>query len=442
MKSKLLVALLIALISVAPLTYPGPLQTHNGFTPLYALMGDAAATRAVGALPLGAASLLAQIGLAPEAAWKWVEALALFTGAGGLFALARRLYGHSAALVASVVYALLPYTLMTLYIRGEVGETLFLGLLPWIGYTFVASHSSLPESRPKFIVRLIVVGLATIALWKLCVLVAPEPAQAQAHLFQIFSARWDWGTAGDWRDAVPLQLGIVPVGLGVLAMMLHPTRGALGLGAVALGCCLLSIVPFSAAWPWQAILNTPWQLLGIAGLCLALLAGSLVAREPQLQSLPALAGISLLALLAVYGNLAPRGYDYVPDKPAVARFADEAYLVDARAPALRAGTTVTLTLWWQDLGTFKDDYKVFVHVIDTRQRIWTQSDAMPVNGTRPTRGWQRGELLRDDYTLAIPADAPAGLQIELGLYRSSDGARMATTSGDDRVIVKPLSIDE
>src|SRR5438552_8731969 len=328
MKSKLLVALLIALISVAPLTYPGPLQTHNGFTPLYALMGDAAATRAVGALPLGAASLLAQIGLAPEAVWKWVETLALFTGAGGLFALARRLYGHSAALVASVVYALLPYTLMTLYIRGEV----------------------------------------------------------------------------------------------------------------ALGCCLLSIVPFSAAWPWQAILNAPWQLLGISGLCLALLAGSLVAREPQLQSLPALAGISLLALLAVYGNLAPRGYDYVPDKPAVARFADKAYLVDARAPALRAGTTVTLTLWWQDLGTFKDDYKVFVHVIDTRQRIWTQSDAMPVNGTRPTRGWQRGELLRDDYTLAIPADAPAGLQIELGLYRSSDGVRMATTSGDDRVIVKPLSI--
>src|SRR5205085_10149360 len=92
---------------------------------------------------LGAASLLARIGLAPDAAWKWVEALALLSGAWGLFALARRLYGNSAALIATVVYALLPYTLMTLYIRGAVGETVFWGLLPWIGFALVAGLSSI-----------------------------------------------------------------------------------------------------------------------------------------------------------------------------------------------------------------------------------------------------------------------------------------------------------
>ena len=39
MKTYLLVVLLVALFALAPLTYPGPLQTHNGFTPLYAQPG-------------------------------------------------------------------------------------------------------------------------------------------------------------------------------------------------------------------------------------------------------------------------------------------------------------------------------------------------------------------------------------------------------------------
>ncbi len=454
MKIHLLVALLVAVVALAPLSYPGLLQTHNGFMPLYALMGEAAAQREVGSLPLGATALLVSGGLAPDSAWKVVEALAVCAGAIGSFALARRLYGDAPALVASVLYTLLPYPLMTLYVRGATGELLFLGLLPWLGLALVALRipGRMTEDRTRqankardiaaSALGLLVVGVAALVLWRLCVPYAPDPAQAQVYLFQVFSPRWDWGSRGDWLDAVPLQLGIVPLGLSVLALVLHPTRGALALGAIAAGCVLLSISPFSGWWPWAQILNAPWQMLGIAGLCLALLGALLVAREPQLQSLPALAAIALLSVLAVYGNLEARGYDFVPLKPPLARFADEAYLVDVHAPPLQAGTTVTVTLLWQDLGTFDDDYKVFVHVIDARQTIWSQRDAQPVNGTRPTSTWQRGELLRDDYSLTIPATAPHALQIELGLYRSRDGVRLATADGQDRVLIKPASGDE
>ncbi len=435
MKTHLLVTLFVVLIALAPLSYPAPLQTHNGFTPLYALMNVPSARSSIGALPLLMAMLLTRLAIAPDVAWKIVEALALLAGTLGMFALARRLYDEAAATIAATLYALLPYPLMTLYIRGDIGESVFLGLLPWVIYVGVRLAEL--RTRRRLVVASCLCGLLAAVLWRLCVPLAPDPSQAQAYLFQIFSARWDYGSRGDWLDAVPLQLGIVPVGLSVLALVLHPTRDAIVLGVIALACILLSIAPFSSWWNWSALLNEPWQLLGVAGLCACLLSASLVAREPQLQSLPALAAIVLLSVLAIYAHLEPRGYDYTPTKPPVARFSDEAYLVDAQAPPLRAGTTVTVTLLWQDLGTFSDDYTVFVHVVDAQQKIWTQRDKPPANGTRPTSSWQRGELLRDEYALTIPNDAPPNLRIEVGLYRSRDGLRMATTNGDDRVLIAP-----
>src|SRR5712692_4755039 len=105
MKTHLLVALLIALVAAAPLTYPGPLQTHNGFTPLFGLMGDAQAAQTVGALPLALAQLLMRTGLAPLDALKSIDALAFGLGAFGMFLLARQHGGNDTALVASVLYS-------------------------------------------------------------------------------------------------------------------------------------------------------------------------------------------------------------------------------------------------------------------------------------------------------------------------------------------------
>jgi hypothetical protein len=265
----------------------------------------------------------------------------------------------------------------------------------------------------------------------------PDTSQAQAYLFQVFSARWDYGGQGNWLDAVPLQLGLVPVALGVLAVILRPEKRSVVLLAISALLVILSVEPLANWWPWAWVLSEPWQLLGIAGFCLALLAGSLVAHSTELQSLPALAGIVLLIVLGSYPYLQPQGMDFSPAHPALARYDSLAYLVDVNVPPLQADSTVTVTLLWQDIAPFGDDYKVFVHVIDAQNKIWAQHDSQPQNGSRPTMGWQRGELLRDPYTLTIPADAPGGLRVETGLYRSGDGQRLQTAHGDDHVVAGP-----
>ncbi|MEP7199331.1 MAG: hypothetical protein ABI874_05890, partial [Chloroflexota bacterium] len=270
-----------------------------------------------------------------------------------------------------------------------------------------------------------------------CVPFAPNPSQAQAYLFQIFSARWDYGNRGDWLDAVPLQLGIAPVGLSIIALVTRPDRRAIQLAVITAVLCALSIVPFSSWWPWAWLLNAPWQLLGVAGFTLSLLGGSLIARHSSMATLPALAAVVTLTLLASYAYLAPRGIDYTPTHLPLARFGDSAQLVAVESPPLHAGATVMATLWWLGSVPFADDYTVFVHVVDPQGKLWAQRDAQPLRGARPTHTWQRGELLRDDYALTIPANAPADLQIEVGLYRGDNGQRLRTTNGDDRVIIKP-----
>ena len=85
MKSYALVALGIALLAAAPLTYPGPLQTQMGFGPLFALMGDAYAAQSLGILPLGVSRALLGLGLGPVDALKSTIALAFLLGSLGMF---------------------------------------------------------------------------------------------------------------------------------------------------------------------------------------------------------------------------------------------------------------------------------------------------------------------------------------------------------------------
>lgn len=455
MKTHALVALLIALIAAAPLTYPGPLQTHAGFTPLYALMDDPLARQAVGLLPYALTKGLHQAGLSPLDALKTLDALALGIGALGVFLLARQLDGDEAGLASAALYAMLPYRLMTTYVLGALGESLFLGLLPWS--LLAARRMPQPLRRSwrgakrtaHIVLRPLLIAVLLIILWKLCVPHTPDPSQAQVYLFQLFSARWDDGSRGNWLDAVPLQLGLAPVGLSVIALVVKPDKRALRLAALAAALCLLSIVPISQWWPWAWLLDAPWQLLGIAGLCLSLLGGSLVARDERMRTMPALATILTLTVLASYAYLAPRGLDYTPTHPPIARFGDRAYLVDVQFDttvprasttqlnAIEPDTTLTVTLRWQDITPFTDDYKVFVHAIDAQGKIWAQRDAPPLNGARPTRTWQRGELLTDTYALTIPPNAPANLSIAIGLYREDTGVRLKTISGLDRIIAHP-----
>jgi hypothetical protein len=92
-----------------------------------------------------------------------------------------------------------------------------------------------------------------------------------------------------------------------------------------------------------------------------------------------------------------------------------------------------LTLAWRALGTAGRGYKVFVHVLNPDGTIFSQRDAPPLSGARPTTSWLAGEVLVDEYTLDIPEGV---FSIAVGMYDQVTGERLKLETGDDRLELK------
>lgn len=101
--------------------------------------------------------------------------------------------------------------------------------------------------------------------------------------------------------------------------------------------------------------------------------------------------------------------------------------------ALRPGDELLLTLYWQPQAPIIEDYTVFVHLYDGEMRIWAQRDSRPVRGTYPTTQWQPGELIVDQYPLALSRDAPsADCRLGVGMYLPTTGQRTEVYQGGIR----------
>ncbi len=108
----------------------------------------------------------------------------------------------------------------------------------------------------------------------------------------------------------------------------------------------------------------------------------------------------------------------------------------------RPGDGIHLTLFWQCLAEMERDYTVFTHLIDGEQNIWGQKDNEPVDGLYPTSQWEVGEIVRDQYDMAISPKASSGeYQLEVGMYLAETGERLSVFQGDqdsgNRVLLAP-----
>jgi hypothetical protein len=102
---------------------------------------------------------------------------------------------------------------------------------------------------------------------------------------------------------------------------------------------------------------------------------------------------------------------------------------DLDSDQLQACEAVHLTLYWRALDEMEVSYTVFVHLINKEDRIWGQRDSVPGNGTLPTTGWVKGEVIADEYEFTIRPDAPPGeYLIEIGLYDAQTGQRLPVLS--------------
>ncbi|MGB0383684.1 MAG: phospholipid carrier-dependent glycosyltransferase [Ardenticatenaceae bacterium] len=97
---------------------------------------------------------------------------------------------------------------------------------------------------------------------------------------------------------------------------------------------------------------------------------------------------------------------------------------------ISASESLKLHLLWESVAHTPLDYTTFVHVVAADGTMITQQDRPPLNGFAPTSLWQPGQTLRDDYTLQLPADLPAGeYTVRVGLYTLEAGRLPVTLDG-------------
>jgi hypothetical protein len=120
---------------------------------------------------------------------------------------------------------------------------------------------------------------------------------------------------------------------------------------------------------------------------------------------------------------------------------------DLSAERISPGDTFTITLVWRAEVSLDTDYTVFVHLLDTRDELVTQSDHPPRQGAYPTSFWLSGDVVRDRHVMRIDDSvSPGPCTLVVGLYRAGSLNRLPAydTSGarvdNDAILIGRLTI--
>jgi hypothetical protein len=467
---------------------------------------------------------LVRLGATPTAAVKIVLALGLILGALGMYLWQRPSLGGPGACLSALVYTYAPYRLATVYVRGAWGEALALGLLPFGAMALLRRPlpgglglRALAAGVIWAVIALSQAGLALLAwlcllLWRLvagssrrdlwllggggvgvgigCALSAwaagwrlgTSPVVFADHYLvpaQLLSSFWGFGASrAGWDDGLALGLGLAPVGLAFLTLLLAlqrarpaaPPLRLRGPVVVALVGCALLFAPSDIIWRTglNALVTYPWQMVGLIGLCLAPIAGAALRLTRRLTTLPALAALTAITLLASYGYLQPRFTRFDPGAAPYASLNGFQVLVlevrseveipptaaglplptPGRLPLadygpLRPGDTLRLLITWQALQALDRDYKLFVHILDPSGAVMAQADPILGAGADPDRPgedyfasrWDPGRLVVTDVPITLPVTmAPGEYRIAFGLYDGETLERLpADGLADDAV---------
>jgi hypothetical protein len=116
-----------------------------------------------------------------------------------------------------------------------------------------------------------------------------------------------------------------------------------------------------------------------------------------------------------------------PQQPLQVRVGDafEVLGYDLATPDLgvRPGATLTLTLYYRSLAPATADLTRFVHLYAPASGMIAQHDSLPTGGLNPTWAWLPGEIITDQVTLTVGADAaPGAARLLLGFYDAAAGA--------------------
>ncbi len=156
--------------------------------------------------------------------------------------------------------------------------------------------------------------------------------------------------------------------------------------------------------------------------------GTLDARDQQGRTItPAIERFKIAAPIPA-SAVAPKSRD--------ANFGDKMLLVGfAFNRQASPGSTLQIKLDWRALAPMTEDYTIFIHLVDADGKIIAQRDDQPQGGAYPTSFWDVGEIIVDEYQLAVPRDAPIGeYKMEIGVYLAGNGARLPVRDNDHIVL--------
>ncbi len=119
-----------------------------------------------------------------------------------------------------------------------------------------------------------------------------------------------------------------------------------------------------------------------------------------------------------------------------ARFGDQIELLgyELDGSSAQPGDQLNVTLFWRAAETPSDGYTVFNHLVGEDGQIWGQFDGYPSGDAWYTAAWMPGEIVIDQRTIPIEADAPAGsYTLYVGLYTAGDGQRLPAYMAGERL---------
>lgn len=154
---------------------------------------------------------------------------------------------------------------------------------------------------------------------------------------------------------------------------------------------------------------------------------------------------------ATYATPAPMAGPVTPSRAANATFAPGMQLIGFDLPAGAAtepGRPLPLTLYFTAAAPIREDYTLFLHLVDGDNRMLYQFDGIPFSNRHPPRQWRLGEVFADHYeitpTETITGSTPA--MLSLGFYpvlSPADRVAVYDAAGSpsgDRLHLAPIRI--
>jgi hypothetical protein len=100
------------------------------------------------------------------------------------------------------------------------------------------------------------------------------------------------------------------------------------------------------------------------------------------------------------------------------------------------GQPLVVRLYWQTVVSMKEDYSIFVHLLNGDDKIVAQNDHQPKGGMYPTSVWDPGEVVADEFSITLPDDLAAGqYRLAIGMYLLSTGERLPAGPQNNRVLL-------